>query len=99
MSAVVHIFWQAQRITYNKDYSILGSILGSPYFGKLAFGVSKNWRSHSGGPYMREPVVYFMYAGSIVVAPDFGNSHSEILGIREALHVYLTSSNVLFGQI
>ena len=22
---------------YNKDYNILGSILGSPYFGKLAF--------------------------------------------------------------
>ena len=22
---------------YNKDYSILGSILGSPYFGKLPF--------------------------------------------------------------
>ena len=25
---------------YNKDYSILGSILGSPYFGKLPNGVS-----------------------------------------------------------
>ena len=23
---------------HNKDYSILGSILGSPYFGKLPFG-------------------------------------------------------------
>ena len=25
---------------YNKDYSILGSILGSPYFGKLPKGCS-----------------------------------------------------------
>ena len=23
---------------YNKDYGILGSILGSPYFGKLLYG-------------------------------------------------------------
>ena len=26
--------------SYNKDYSIWGSILGSPYFGKLPYGVS-----------------------------------------------------------
>ena len=25
----------------NKDYSILGSILGSPYFGKLPFGFNE----------------------------------------------------------
>ena len=27
------------RGPYNKDYSILGSILGSPYFGKLPYPV------------------------------------------------------------
>ena len=29
------------RGPYNKDYSILGSILGSPYFGKLPYSKPK----------------------------------------------------------
>ena len=28
---------------YKKDYSTLGSILGSPYFGKLTY-IPQNWR-------------------------------------------------------
>ena len=46
------IFWGV----HNEDYSVLGSILGSPYFGKLPFtnhlaSSQKNggWGHHSGG--------------------------------------------------
>ena len=28
---------------YNKDYSIFGSILGSPHFGKLPSGLENDW--------------------------------------------------------
>ena len=30
---------------HNKDYSILGSILGFPYFGKVPFGVLKTLKA------------------------------------------------------
>ena len=34
----IRIWWFPKiRGPYSKDYSILGSILGSPYFGKLPF--------------------------------------------------------------
>ena len=32
---------------YNKDYSILGSILGSPYFGKLPCHATASFRGAS----------------------------------------------------
>ena len=30
------------RVPHNKDYSIFGSILGSPYFGKLPYTQKRN---------------------------------------------------------
>ena len=38
-------FWVGVFVSHNQDYSysILGSILGSPYFGKLPYGLSKLW--------------------------------------------------------
>ena len=33
---------------HNKDYSILGSILGSPYFGKLPYTLNPNKYSFGG---------------------------------------------------
>ena len=45
----------------NEDYSILGSILGSPYFGKLPRSLLIGGRSVVGAPFFRKPMFYPFY--------------------------------------
>ena len=45
-------------VPQNKDYSILGSILGSPYFGKLPYGYSSP--NHASDYQYGGPTLYYI---------------------------------------
>ena len=58
------------RVPYNKDYSILGSTLGSPHLGKL--------------PYNPPDTIIFLVGTAKKVPPTSGNANS-ISGCRVCL--------------